>query len=169
MSDRTDFNDMAREHGVNAVRSAIESVMDVPPTPPANTPFNDAAAWPDPLPLPSGLPPVMPFDFDLLPEALRPWIADVANRVQCPPDFPAVGAVIALATVVGRKIGIRPKRQDDWLEVPNLWGAIVGRPGVMKSPALRAAMNPLTRLEAIASEGYDELCWIGDAVLRYIR
>ena len=129
---------------------------------PMLTPSPDAGSapaldsWPDPLPLPDSLPPVTAFDFDLLPDTLRPWIEDIAERVQCPPDFPAVGAMISLAAVVGRKIGIRPKRQDDWLELPNLWGAIVGRPGVMKSPALRESMRPLGRLEAKAREGYEE-------------
>ena len=80
------------------------------------------AAWPEPHPIPEALPPVISFDCALLPDTLRPWIEDIAQRVQCPPDFPAVGAMIALAAVVGRKIGIRPKRRDDWLEVPNLWG-----------------------------------------------
>ena len=121
-----------------------------------NATAGELCDWPDPMPLPDALPPVSAFDFDLLPKTLRPWIQDIAERVQCPPDFPAVGAMISLAAVVGRKIGIRPKRQDDWLEVPNLWGAIVGRPGVMKSPALRESMRPLGRLEAQASEGFDD-------------
>ncbi len=114
------------------------------------------AGWPDPSPLPEALLPVAAFDFDLLPDALRPWIQDIAERVQCPPDFPAVGAMISLAAVVGRKIGIRPKRRDDWLEVPNLWGVIIGRPGVMKSPALREAMRPLRKLEAAALQAFEE-------------
>ena len=121
-----------------------------------NARAGDLSEWPDPMPLPDALPPVSAFDFDLLPKTLRPWIQDIAERVQCPPDFPAVGAMISLAAVVGRKIGIRPKRQDDWLEVPNLWGAIVGRPGVMKSPALRESMRPLARLEAQAREGFED-------------
>jgi hypothetical protein len=112
--------------------------------------------WPDPLPIPDALPPVEPFDFSLLPDSLRPWIEDIAERVQCPPDFPAVGAMISLAAVVGRKVGIRPKRKDDWLEVANLWGGIVGRPGVMKSPALREAMRPLRMLEAKAAEAFKD-------------
>lgn len=115
---------------------------------------SSADPWPDPMPIPDALPPVKPFDFDLLPDSLRPWIQDIAERVQCPPDFPAVGAMISLAAVVGRKIGIRPKRRDDWLEVPNLWGAIIGRPGVMKSPALRESMRPLRKLEAQAAEAF---------------
>ncbi|MSQ54910.1 MAG: DUF3987 domain-containing protein, partial [Betaproteobacteria bacterium] len=116
----------------------------------------DSEAWPNPLPLPEVLPPVKAFDAALLPDSLRPWIEDVAERVQCPPDFPAVGAMISLAAVVGRKLGIRPKRLDDWLEVPNLWGGIIGRPGVLKSPALREAMRPLRRLEARAAEAFKD-------------
>jgi hypothetical protein len=40
--------------------------------------------WPDPCPLPEALLPVAPFDFDLLPEQLRSWGADIAERMQCP-------------------------------------------------------------------------------------
>ena len=83
------------------------------------------------LPLPTERPPVKPFPPEILPESLRPWIEDIAERLQCPPEFPAVGAMESLAALVGRKVGIRP-RHDDWLVVPNLWGVIVGRPGVLK-------------------------------------
>lgn len=116
---------------------------------PAGTP------WPTPQPLPDDLPPVQPFDFDCLPGTLRPWLEDIAERMQCPPDFPAVGAMIALGSLIGRKIGIRPKRHDDWLVVPNLWGMVIGRPGLMKSPALEQALAPLNRLVAIARERYE--------------
>src|SRR5215471_9576486 len=111
-------------------------------------------AWPDPDPLPAELPDVEPFDFDLLPTSLRPWIEDIAERVQCPPDYPAVGAIVSLASVIGRKVAARPKAMDDWYELPNLWGCIVGRPGVLKTPALAEAMRPLHRLEAKARESY---------------
>ena len=105
------------------------------------------AGWADPTPLPEDLPVVMPFDPELLPSTFRHWIVDIAERLQCPPDFPAVAAMIALAVIVGRKVGIRPKRQDDWLVVPNLWGAVIGRPSMMKSPAIREPLKVLERLE----------------------
>ncbi len=117
---------------------------------------DSAQDWPQPQPLPDELPPVMPFDLDLLPMSLRPWIQDIAERLQCPPDFPAVAAMIALATVVGRKIGIRPKRQDDWLVVPNLWGVAIGPPGVAKTPALREPLKPLEQLEIVAKEEFQK-------------
>ena len=88
--------------------------------------------WSDPQPLPRGLPPVELFVPGLLPPALRPWIMDIAERMQCPPDFPAAAAIVALGSVIGRRCGIRPKRQDDWTVVPNLWGAVIGRPGVIE-------------------------------------
>jgi putative DNA primase/helicase len=153
----TDFNDMVSIHDMEAVKRAIDgaSVPAIADRQPGAINPLGSDLWPDPLPIPDALPAVRAFDYSLLPDSLRPWIEDIAERVQCPPDFPAVGAMISLSAVVGRKIGIRPKRRDDWLEVPNLWGAIVGRPGVMKSPALRESMRPLRKLEGIAAELFE--------------
>ncbi len=114
-----------------------------------------AACWPDPKPLPSELHPVPPFDLELLPDSLRPWVADVCERVQCPPDFVAVPIMAALGTLIGRKVRIRPKAQDSWTVVPNVWGCIIGRPGTMKSPAVSEALHPLRRLEAQAREEFE--------------
>jgi Protein of unknown function (DUF3987)/Bifunctional DNA primase/polymerase, N-terminal len=108
--------------------------------------------WPMPKPLPEGLLPVAPFDLLFLPESIRPWIGDISARMQCPPDFVAIPAMIALGSVLGRKVAIRPQRKTDWIEVSNLWGVLVGRPGAMKSPAMGEALKPLYRLEAEARE-----------------
>ncbi len=108
----------------------------------------------EPEPLPYGLAPVPDFVPELLPEALRPWVMDIAERVSCPADFVAVPAMLALATALGRKVGIRPQFHTDWTVVPNLWGLIVGRPGAMKSPAMTQALAPLKRLGARAQESY---------------
>lgn len=116
---------------------------------------DDAVEYPDPQPIPDDLLPVAAFDNALLPDAIRPWVADIADRMQCPPDFSAVAAMVALSSVIGRKACIQPKRQDDWQVFPNLWGVVVGRPGVMKSPALSEAMKPLDRLEIAAKEQHD--------------
>ena len=111
--------------------------------------------WPAPQPLPSALPSVDPFESDMLPETFRSWIEDVALRMQCPPDYPAVAAMITLAAVVGRQVGIRPQQRDDWVVVPNLWGAVIGRPGVMKSPALQEPMRPVEALEKRAKADFE--------------
>ena len=102
--------------------------------------------WPEPMPLPNALPPVDPFDAELLPVALRAWVMDIAHRMQCPPDFPAVAAVVAISSLIGARAVIQPKARDDWQVVPNLWGMTIGRPGVKKSPALNEALKQLRRL-----------------------
>lgn len=114
------------------------------------------ASWPDPLPIPSGLEPVPAFDCDLLPDSIRGWVADISERMQCPPDFPAIGAMVALSSVIGRKACIHPKTHDDWQVIPNLWGVLVGRPGAMKSPALSEVLRPLRTLGTEALQTYKE-------------
>ncbi len=104
-------------------------------------------SWSAPSELPPAHPVVPRFDADLLPENLRPWVLDTAYRMQCPADFVAVGAVVAASSLIGARVTMQPKERDDWRVTPNLWGLIIGRSGVMKSPALSAALKPLRDLE----------------------
>lgn len=136
------------EPGFRAAAGTSVGSVSPPPGPLPNS-------WVEPIPLPAALPPVEPFTPDLLPEALRPWIVDIADRVQCPIDFPAVAAMVSLSALIGRKVGIRPKRRDDWLVVPNLWGGVIGRPGVMKTPAMQEPLKFLRHMEVAAKEAYD--------------
>lgn len=76
--------------------------------------------WPEPQPLPGGLLPVQAFDTAMLPAPFRPWIEDIAERMQTPAEFIAVPAMIAAGAVIGRKVAMRPMQHDDWQEVPNL-------------------------------------------------
>src|SRR5579871_2845152 len=135
----------APEQASNGTPSS-EFLVDQPPEP----------VWADPQPIPADLPPVRPFAYDLLPEAFREFVCDVAERMQCPPDFPGVAIMGALAGVVGKKIGVRPKRYDDWLVVPNLWGAVVGRPGIMKTAAIRHPFKNLHRLQVEAKKRHEQ-------------
>lgn len=106
-----------------------------------------AKPWPAPLPIITALPSVDRFSADLLPDALRGYVFDVAERQQSPVDFSAVSALIAIAAVVGNRVRIAPKSNDDWLVVPNLWGGIIGRPSAMKSPAMQSALAPIYGLQ----------------------
>jgi putative DNA primase/helicase len=143
----TDFNDLFQIAGAEVVQRCIES---------AKVPARQVSAedWLEPVPLPDALPPVQPFDPELLPLSLRAWVTDTAHRMQCPPDFPAVGAIVGLSSLVGARAVVQPKARDTWQVVPNLWGLAIGRPGVMKSPALNASLNPLHRLQEREHE-----CW----------
>jgi hypothetical protein len=113
-------------------------------------------AWEPPEPLPHGLPPVDTFDPAMLPQCLRGRLANIAERMQVPLDYLAAGAMVVISSLVGRKLGIYPKKRDDWIVVPNLWGMIVGRSALLKSPALAEVMKPLGRLIADAQEAHKE-------------
>ena len=104
--------------------------------------------WPKPEPIQSELPPVEAFSEDLLPDSFRPLVADVAERMQVPIDYPAVVMVLCLAGAVNRRAVIQPKANDTgWVIVPNLWGGIIAPPGFMKSPVIQAATRPLNLIQ----------------------
>ena len=88
-----------------------------------------------PVPLPENNLQTPQLNEKLLPNAWREWLADISERLQCPLDYAAISALVAFASLIGNRIRVRPKRFDSWLVVPNLWGAIVGIPGVLKTPA----------------------------------
>ena len=113
--------------------------------------------WPEPAPLGDELPSVQSFDLELLPTSFRPLVQDVSDRMQAPPDFAAGAAIVTLAGCVNRRAAIHPKAADNsWRVVPNLWGAIVGHPGFMKSPILRAITQPLAQIEELWRAEYAE-------------
>ena len=134
------------------VKERIDTARQQQPAAPIPAAPEPAVSWKELKPLPPALPeaPVMPDS--LIPPVLAPWLCDICERTQIPLDFVAAPAIAALASVIGRTVGIYPKRHDDWLCVPNLWGVVIGRPGVLKSPALADALKPLRRL-AVEAEG----------------
>jgi len=119
------------------------------------------------LPLKNALLPVPALLPVLIPEPLRAWIFDCAERIGVAPDYLAVSSLVALASLVGNTVSIRPKQHDDWRVVPNLWGAVVGSPSVKKSPATAEALKPLARLKALELERHRAAMkeWEADALL----
>jgi hypothetical protein len=114
----------------------------------------DEEPWEELKDLPDLYPPVPSLPADMLPEPLQAWLADIAERTCLPLEFVACPALGGLSAVVGRTVGIHPKRRDDWLVAPNLWAGIVARPGLMKSAAISEATKPLSRLAVNAQETF---------------
>ena len=112
--------------------------------------------WPDPTPIQHTLRNVEPLPLSIIPGPFQGWIEDTCHRMQCPLDFVATASIVMAGSVIGAGCGIKPKRQDDWLVIPNIWGGAVGRPSVLlKSPAIDQALTPLVKLEMTAKENYD--------------
>jgi hypothetical protein len=109
----------------------------------------ESFAWDTPKELKAELLPVKPLDPAMLPECMKDYVTDIAGRMDnSAPDYVAVAVMVALATLIGRKLFIAPKEFDTWRVVPNLWGAAIGRPSAKKTPSLMAAMAPLKGFEA---------------------
>ncbi|GGI92324.1 YfjI family protein [Legionella impletisoli] len=109
-----------------------------------------------PRQLPESRPSVMPFQAEMLPEAIRDYVYDVADRQQSLPDFVAVAAIVGLSGLLGRKASICPKQLDDWTVTPNQWGAIIGRPSAMKSPSMKEAIKPLRQFDVDSTQEFEE-------------
>ena len=157
-----DFNDLATDQGAEAVRAIIEAAKEPLRT---NGQDNDderftqdgeGESHPLPTPLPNSLPSVKTFEPDLLPSVLSVSALEVSKQTQAPIDFIAAGYLVALSSLVARHIGIRPTERDTWEVIPNLWGLGVGRPSAKKSPAFKAVLSPLDKLEDVASDAYEE-------------
>ncbi len=112
--------------------------------------------WPEIQPVKAELLPVAPLPIKIIPPAFREWVKDVSEHMQCPPDYVATAMVVMAGSIIGAGCGIRPKKNDTWTVVPNLWGAVVGRPSMLKTPAIAEAMKPLEVLEHQAKDHYEK-------------
>jgi len=109
--------------------------------------------WPVPTEIKTDLPPAPEFDAKvLLPATLAGFVLDEADRMPCSPDYIAAALIVCLGSVIGARCGMKPKRRDDWIVTPNLFGGIVGDPSSKKSPALGTVTRFLDRLEAKEAE-----------------
>jgi putative DNA primase/helicase len=116
----------------------------------------EEAPWGAIEPLPNPNPPAPPLPPELIPEAFRDWLVDVSERLCIPIEMPAAAAIVAAGGTLGRGVGIYPQRYDDWLVYPNLWGGILAKPGMMKSPLIAESTKAQRRLEAASAEEFEK-------------
>ncbi len=133
-----------------------EVPTDTPPAPAAPKPVK-VGHWPEPRPIKADLPPAPAFDAHLLmPPVLADFVLDEADRMPCAPDFIAAALVVALGSLIGARCAIKPKRRDDWIITPNLFGGVVGDPSSKKTPATSIPLRFLDRLQAAEAELHAE-------------
>jgi len=117
--------------------------------------WKEPEEWPEPEEITTSLLPVDKLPMTVIPDALKGWLVDIAYRMQCPIEFVAVAAMVVTSAIIGAGCGIKPKQKDDWLVVPNLWGGVIARSGMLKTPALMDVLKPLAILELEAKEQYE--------------
>jgi hypothetical protein len=85
----------------------------------------------------------------VLPPALERWVNDEAERKGVDLGVMAVPAVVVCAAAIPAQFQLQVKQADTGHKTRGmLWGAIVGDPGVRKSPVLAAAKAPIEAAEA---------------------
>ena len=143
----TDFNDLYRLEGKEPVIKIIKDSLNANQS---GAMFNELKVFSD------DLLPVLCLPYECLPEKITPWIKDVSTRIGCAPDFLAVCVLTILSSLLGRKVTIKPKKLHDWVVVPNLFGAMIGRPSTKKSPALNESIYFISELEKSARKENEE-------------
>jgi len=139
----------------NRVAEKVDEAVDIQSEPPI---------WPEPLEIKADLPPAPPFDAKvLLPSTLADFVLDEADRMPCSPDYIAAALIVCLGSVIGARCGIKPKKFDDWIVTPNMFGGVVGDPTSKKSPAASKVVRFLDLLEAKEAEKLQEAVKIFDA------
>lgn len=136
---------------------SIQQLPTVSPEALAEIDFSPPVEWDEPEPIhPGALLAVEPFIEALAPGPFQDYIQDVSVRMSSPADGICMALTVAVGAIIGTRCGIKPKRADDWLVVPNLFGAYIAPPGRKKTAALKAATRFLDALEAEAELKYSE-------------
>ena len=123
------------------VQSLSERALPWVETPLGEPPLPLTAAEPEPA-----------FPVEVLPKAVRDFVAEAAAAVGCPPAFLAVSALGAAGTALGNAWELALTATH--VQSSALFILIVGLPGSGKTPALKLVSAPLCRLEHRAIEAH---------------
>lgn len=116
----------------------------------AVTTGDPAEAWPEPADVWSDRrsTPAPDLEPGILPTYVDAWVTDEAARKGVDRGAIATPATAAFAGAISARSVIQVKQHDTGhTDHPVVWGVLVGAPGSGKSPALTAAVAPLTRID----------------------
>lgn len=97
-----------------------------------------------------GIPDPIDFPTEALPYPLNKLVTDGSRALSCPPDYIGTALLPALGTAIGGYTKLQIT--ETWYESAMVWAAIVGKPGTLKSPAIKMAMAPLWRAQKAARD-----------------
>jgi hypothetical protein len=102
--------------------------------------------WGPPVPL-GGFPRPAPFPTGVLPGQLQTFVTEIAEALNCPPDFVAVPLLCVAGGAVGNSRRLSVGDGESHTQSACLYGAVVGDPGSGKSPAQEKVSAPLEAAE----------------------
>jgi hypothetical protein len=82
---------------------------------------------------------------DVYPAELQHFIDTAATDIGCPVNYLAAGILPVAGAAIGGKTTVYIGGQ--WSETPAVWLALVGQPGVKKTPAMKALLRPLWKID----------------------
>lgn len=85
------------------------------------------------------------------------WCQECAASMRTPPDYCCATLLVVFGSLIGRKRQIRPeKKNPKWVITPNFWGFIVGRSGLLKTPAMKQVLSELDDLIQITMKKHQQ-------------
>lgn len=94
------------------------------------------------------------FPVEVLPEPVKSFVEIGATALGCDPTYVALPVLSAVAGAIGNTRRIELKR--GWSEPAIVWTGTVGESGTLKTPAIKLATEPLTKLQAEAFQQHEQ-------------
>lgn len=104
-------------------------------------------------------PPSMPDG--IAPQVMMDYVTDRSEVIGSDPAACLIGSIVCAAALIDDRITLRIN--EGYEVAPRLWGCVVGAPSSKKTPALDAAMLPMSliisRIAALDAEAKDKQAW----------
>ena len=150
MSGLTDFNDLTREAGPEAVRKAIAAAEAINTEAVRNqSSENDGERWETPLPF--GRIETPELECNLLPGVFGEYAAALSDALQTPPTMATLFTLSVLSLSMQRKFKVSPFG-DDYSEPVCIWAVILADSGERKSALIQRLLKPVLLHEAKLAE-----------------
>ena len=94
-----------------------------------------------------------PFPIDALPQKIQDVINEFCKSFQLPKDYFGSTILAAAASVIGNSYNIKCK--EGWNEPPIIYMAIVGNSSAGKTPAIKACLKPIHKIESSYQQEYE--------------
>lgn len=94
------------------------------------------------------------FPIEIYPKTIQHFILESSKKLNLSTDYMGCAFLWVLSLCTGNSMVIEVK--PGWREVANVWIAVVGKPGIGKTPSLNQMVNPLRKLNVKEQKEYQK-------------